>query len=218
MSETITAPVQAPSVSLRGDTADQTGLSKPGPGYKYARFLPHYDPNFKLPPLEPFEHIDPGHAALNDPNPRSFLDSAKVQNITPKFGSEVSGIQLSQLDSHGKSQLALYVAQRGVVIFRDQDFIDQPPEWQLNEWGKTFGRLHVHPTSGQPKEFPEYHLIYRDHDPNTSFLQYESDTLSLQQWHSDITYEQQPPGITTLFLYQSPESGGDTAYVNQVGK
>jgi sulfonate dioxygenase len=33
------------------------------------------------------------------------------------------------------SQLALYVAQRGVVVFRDQDFIDQPPEWQLNEWG-----------------------------------------------------------------------------------
>lgn len=34
------------------------------------------------------------------------------------------------------SQLALYVAQRGVVVFRDQDFVDQAPEWQLDEWGK----------------------------------------------------------------------------------
>lgn len=35
-----------------------------------------------------------------------------------------------------RSQLALFVAQRGVVAFRNQDFIDQDPEWQLNEWGK----------------------------------------------------------------------------------
>lgn len=33
------------------------------------------------------------------------------------------------------SQLALFVAQRGIVVFRDQDFLDQSPEWQLNEWG-----------------------------------------------------------------------------------
>lgn len=34
------------------------------------------------------------------------------------------------------SQLALFVAQRGVVVFREQDFVDQSPEWQLNEWGR----------------------------------------------------------------------------------
>lgn len=28
--------------------------------YKYARFLPTFDPSIKLPPLEPFEHVDPG--------------------------------------------------------------------------------------------------------------------------------------------------------------
>jgi sulfonate dioxygenase len=33
-------------------------------------------------------------------------------------------------------QLALYVAQRGIVVFRDQDFVDQSPEWQLEDWGK----------------------------------------------------------------------------------
>lgn len=30
------------------------------PEYKYARFLPHFDQSLRLPPLEPFEHVDPG--------------------------------------------------------------------------------------------------------------------------------------------------------------
>lgn len=116
-------------------------------------------------------------------------------------------------DSH--SQLALYVAQRGVVVFREQDFVDQSPEWQLNEWGKTFGRLHIHPTSGQPAGFPEFHLVYKD-DARKGFGGYNPNKLSSTGWHSDVTYEEQPPGLTTLFLYANPDSGGDTAFLSQV--
>lgn len=32
-----------------------------------------------------------------------------------------------------------------------------------------------------------------------------------------MTYELQPPGLTTLFLYDSPSTGGDTGYVDQRG-
>lgn len=80
---------------------------------------------------------------------------------------------------------------------------------------RTFGRLHVHPTSGQPKDYPEFHLVY--HDGNSSSkLEYNANRLTATGWHSDVTYELQPPGLTTLFLYESPDSGGDTAYVSQV--
>ena len=129
------------------------------------------------------------------------------------------------------SQLALYVAQRGVVVFRDQDFVDQSPEWQINEWGgyvnllkltdwtiRTFGRNHIHPTSGQPKGYPQLHLVYNDGAGKGRFANYYRDRLTSAGWHSDVTYEAQPPGLTTLFLYSTPESGGDTAYVSQVGE
>jgi sulfonate dioxygenase len=77
-----------------------------------------------------------------------------------------------------------------------------------------FGRLHIHPTSGHPKGYPYFHLVYRD---AKGTLNYELDkNLTTSAWHSDVTYEEQPPGLTTLWLYDSPESGGDTAYVNQV--
>jgi len=34
-------------------------------------------------------------------------------------------------------------------------------------------------------------------------------------WHSDVTYERQPPSLTALFLFDSPASGGDTGYADQ---
>jgi sulfonate dioxygenase len=81
----------------------------------------------------------------------------------------------------------------------------------------TFGRLHIHPTSGQPKDYPEFHLVYRDAKPKNDWV-YDIQKLSSTVWHSDVTYEQQPPGLTTLFLYDTPGSGGDTGYVSQVGE
>jgi sulfonate dioxygenase len=205
------------TLHLHGSDAEpKRSIGAPGPDYKYAKFLPSWDPGYKLAPLVPFKHVDPGHAALNDPNPRSFLDSAHVNDLTPKFGTEVSGIQLHELDEHAKAQLALYVAQRGVVVFRDQDFVDQPPEWQLRSWGETFGRLHIHPVSGQPKDIPEFHLVYKDAVPGSGFFNYKSDSITTTGFHSDVTYEEQPPGLTTLFLYETPTSGGDTLYVSQV--
>jgi sulfonate dioxygenase len=81
---------------------------------------------------------------------------------------------------------------------------------------RTFGRLHIHPTSGQPKEYPELHLVYHD-EKSAGKLEYNQNKLTGTGWHSDVTYELQPPGLTTLFLYETPETGGDTAYVSQVG-
>ena len=215
-STTTTLEQEASTLNLRAQSPDVGSKGTPGADYKYKRFLPFFDQGYKLGPLAPFKHVDPGHRALNDPNPRSFLDTAVVDNLTPKFGSEVSGIQLSRLDDHAKAQLALYVAQRGIVVFRDQDFVDQSPEWQLRTWGETFGRLHIHPTSGQPKDYPEFHLVYKDALPNSGFFNYKSNSITTTGFHSDVTYEQQPPGLTTLFLYETPLSGGDTLYVSQV--
>lgn len=111
ITQTESVTPQISKLSLRGQSPTGTPIVKggtnhttpaPGPDYPYARFLPTYDPNSKLQPLEPFEHVDPGHAALNDPNPRSFLDGAKENHLSPKFGSEIEGIQLSNLDTKAK--------------------------------------------------------------------------------------------------------------------
>lgn len=47
------------------------------------------------------------------------------------------------------------------MVFRDQqEFIDAGPEMYTN-WGRYFGRLHIHPSSGHPDGYPEIHLVYK---------------------------------------------------------
>lgn len=78
--------------------------------YKYAHLMPVFSQD-RYPPLTPFEHIDPGHRALSHENPRAFLDGATdIDEITPHLGTEVTGVNLAELDSTGRDQLALEVS------------------------------------------------------------------------------------------------------------
>lgn len=104
-----------------------------------------YDETTTFPPTEFFEFADRGLLAdkakphllgLNDPN-------VKVTKLTPRVGTEISGLQLSQLTDEQKNELALLIAERGVVVFRGQDFKNIGIEKQ-KEFGQYFGRLHVH--------------------------------------------------------------------------
>jgi len=217
--ETITQDITASlpsSLTLRNESqqSENNGTDK-GEDYRYANLLPVFPQDEHYPPLTPFDHVDPGSRALTHSNPRAFLDNAtSIVQITPHLGEEVRGVNLATLDSDGRDQLALEVARRGLVVFRDQqDFIDRGPDFYL-EWGRHFGRLHIHPTSGHPENYPEVHLVYRD--ANTTYNFERDDRITSTTWHSDVSYELQPPGLTTFFLLSQPETGGDTAFTSQI--
>jgi len=180
---------------------------------KYPHYLPTWDPDQKYPPLKPFEHYDHGRDA--DPYyPDLLPEGAEITHLTPTIGTEVKGIQLSSLSAAGKDQLARYVAERKVVAFRNQDFADLPIDKAL-EFGAYYGRHHVHPTSGSPKGFPEIHLVHRSAGDRTAEEFFANRTNSVA-WHSDVSYEQQPPGTTFLYILDKPETGGDTLFANTV--
>ena len=162
--------------------------------------------------MKPFEHIDHGKDA--DPAfPNLLPEGSKIENITSSIGAEVWGTQLSTLSDAGKDELALLVAQKKVVAFRDQDFASLPIEKAL-DFGRYFGRLHIHPASGAPAGYPEVHLVHRGADDQTARAFFDNRTNSIA-WHSDVTYEQQPPGTTFLYALDVPTAGGDTLFVNQ---
>ncbi|RSH82498.1 uncharacterized protein EHS24_007478 [Apiotrichum porosum] len=223
MSSTITQTTQAPTegvakLSLSGAPAvpnnvwfSSTGL--PESEYPYKHYLPSLEKKVKGPPLTEFVHVDPGHEALKHAEPRAFLAAGKVENLSPRLGSVVEGVQLHKLDTAARQDLALFVAQRGVVAFRDQDFIDQDASWLVNDWTAFWGRPHVHHSTVQPVGHPELHLVYRAAGSDYNYDL--SDRSNSTNWHSDVSYERQPPGLTALFLFDSPDSGGDTGYVDQ---
>ena len=98
--------------------------------------------------------------------------------------------------------------------FRDQDFASLPIQ-EAVEYAGYFGRHHVHQTSGAPKGFPEVHLVFRGADDRTgaTFLEQRTNTIT---WHSDITFEKQPPGTTFLYVLDGPSTGGDTLFGDMV--
>ncbi|KAL4981424.1 hypothetical protein BDW68DRAFT_172411 [Aspergillus falconensis] len=184
------------------------------PPASFPHYLPVWDNETeRYPPLQPFEHYDHGKDA--DP---AFPDlfpkdgSFHRDDLTPTIGSEVSGIQLSQLSKEGKDQLALFIAQRKVVAFRDQDFAHLPIDKAL-EFGGYFGRHHIHQASGAPRGYPEIHLVHRGAD-DTSGADFLAEHTNSIIWHSDVTFEVQPPGTTFLYLLDGPTTGGDTLFAD----
>ena len=101
-----------------------------------------------------------------------------------------------------------------MLVFRNQDFADLPIAQAL-DYGAYFGRHHIHPTSGSPEGYPEIHLVHRGANDESGRELLAQRTSSVA-WHSDVSYERQPPGTTFLYIFDKPSTGGDTLFVDQV--
>ncbi|ETN44609.1 uncharacterized protein HMPREF1541_10279 [Cyphellophora europaea CBS 101466] len=185
--------------------------SKPENEYRYKDFLP-YNTLTSEDALTPYEHVDAASRA--DPDKKALLDAIPdKKDMTPNIGTEIRGIQLSGLSNQQKDELALLVAERGIVIFREQDFVDQGIDW-LREFGSYFGRLHVHQWGVHPKDAPELTVVFRDSDKGSYFDNQAEGSLNTVSWHTDMSYEKNPPGVTFLSSLSGPSCGGDTLYAN----
>ena len=180
---------------------------------QYPQYLPTWDPSQKFPPLEPFAHNEHG-AGANDAFPDLLNSSVQIDDLTPTIGSVILGVQLSKLTPAGKDQLALLTARRRVLAFRDQDFADQPIADAIT-FANYFGRLHIMPVSGCPEGYPEIHVVHRSAQ-DTSVSQLLASRTTSSTWHSDVTYETQPPGTTIMYILDGPRTGGDTIFADQV--
>ncbi|TKA24214.1 hypothetical protein B0A50_05978 [Salinomyces thailandicus] len=84
--------------------------------------------------------VDAGSRA--DPAKKSLLSAAKeVIHLTTHIGTEIARLQLKDLTDQQRDELALLVAERSVVFFRNQDL---SPQKQL-ELGHYYGEVEVHP-------------------------------------------------------------------------
>jgi sulfonate dioxygenase len=70
------------------------------------------------------------------------------------------------------------------------------------------------PVGAHVKDTLEFHNIYLGPD-NEYRNQSKLDRLNTIGFHSDVSYEHQPPGITILTLLSVPSTGGDTTWTSQ---
>ncbi|BGP50948.1 hypothetical protein JCM10450v2_006874 [Rhodotorula kratochvilovae] len=159
------------------------------------------------PPHQPREP-EPDRASFADPEKKAlFAAASKVDNLTGSIGTELHGIQLKDLTAQQKDELALLVAERGVVFFRDQDFTVE----QQVEFFQAYGTLDTHPAQKDTK----YVTISENTFDHRDALRRHP--WPLAAYHADTSFELNPPSYTMLVMRETPPVDGDTAWTSQYG-
>ena len=131
-------------------------------------------------------------------------DSITVRKLTPTIGAVISDVDLSrELTNRQFEEIHQALMDNLVIFFRDQHLtIDQH-----KAFGARFGKLHVHPNAakGVP-EHPEILVIKADEN---------STRVAGENWHSDVSCDEEPPMGSILYIQEvPPDGGGDTMFAN----
>lgn len=130
--------------------------------------------------------------------------SIEVRTLTPTIGAEIFGVDLGGGISNLQFQeIHDALLKHLVIFFRDQTLT---PE-QHKDFGRRFGKLHIHPASNNvPPDHPEILIIKADE---------KSKRVAGEVWHSDVSCDPEPPMGSILYMHQPPENGGgDTMFAN----
>lgn len=142
----------------------------------------------------------------------STAQSIEVSPIAGYLGAEVSGLDLTQVQSAATQRAlgdALY--EYKVLFFRDQA-IDHAQQVQFTEY---FGRVtDAHPlgyTDKSPAGYPQVlEVDSRTYANRGGSKQYSYASF----WHQDVTALVNPPAVSVLRAELVPDVGGDTTWAD----
>ncbi|KAI1113759.1 alpha-ketoglutarate-dependent sulfonate dioxygenase [Nemania sp. NC0429] len=177
-------------------------------GYPYRPLRPLYLQDVLEIRSKPWAHDDAGARA--DKSKSALLSAAtKVTDLTTHIGTEIEGLQLKDLTDQQKDELALLIAERSVVFFRNQDI---SPQQQL-DLGRYYGVPEVHPQVAQVPGHIGVTVIWPDLQATERSADFRNPG-GASRWHSDLVHELQPAGITHLHNDTVPPNGGDTLWAS----
>jgi taurine dioxygenase len=129
--------------------------------------------------------------------------SFRYERLTGSIGVRVSGLDVAQpLRAADVAALRALWHEYGVLVLETPDSTDS----QLKEFAQNFGPLHV--TQYAAGLSPEHREI-------TVLDESSKDTVA--GWHTDSTFEPQPPLGAMLRMVIRPEVGGDTLWATMYG-
>ena len=128
--------------------------------------------------------------------------SLEILPVTPLIGAEVIGIDLSEpLTNHQKNAIHEAFLKHAVLFFRNQDISVE----QQKDFGRSFGELHIHPARDRNGLEGHPEILYLNAGPHTS-------RVNGDEWHSDVSCDEEPPLGSILRLFEVPSNGGDTLF------
>lgn len=141
--------------------------------------------------------------------PNLLKDVTNKFDLSPHCGTELQGVQISELSAQGLDELALLTAERGCVVLREQKFNDIGFDKQA-KIASHFGPLHRHGWMPHPQNGPVEFVIVFDSEDDLRIRKSWARKSPIQ-FHVDQSPEAQPPGLTFFCMLESPPGpGGDT--------
>ena len=122
-----------------------------------------------------------------------------LRPLTPNIGAELLDIDLGAPDI-GDAIPAIRQAllDHRVIFFRDQHITQE----QHLAFARMFGELEIHPATPKDQENPE--ILRIAHGPKSKGQE--------NNWHSDVTWREEPSLGSILRAIEVPEVGGDTLF------
>ncbi|KAH8697003.1 hypothetical protein BGW36DRAFT_358819 [Talaromyces proteolyticus] len=210
----------APAFEVNGLAADGLDDAKPTQvSWKEYRNLRH-----NVLPIRPLGSHVPAHGfksprdvpsdrgLLADPNLPNLLGLG-VQRIdlTPSIGTQLTGLQLSQLTDVQKDELALLAAHRGVVFFRDQDITAEQQRALFDYYGLP-ELPGDNPEDG--KKSATNTIQEQEQDYRKTYIHFK---WPFADFHADSSFEINPPSFSLLRVDEPPPTGGDTNWISGYG-
>jgi len=126
----------------------------------------------------------------------------KIVPVTPTIGAEISSVDLAQpIDQDTENQIYDALMEHLVLFFRDQDL---SPQAQFEFATRFVAPVEPHPVYPHLPGFDRVTLLENDGErpPDTD------------DWHTDLTFQREPPFLAVLHAIEVPETGGDTLWAN----
>ncbi len=127
----------------------------------------------------------------------------EVRKLTPAIGAEIFGVDLAKpLGNQQFQEVHDALMENLVIFFRDQELTHD----QHKDFGRRFGKLHIHPTRPREPQHPEILVIKAD--ANSKYIAGE-------EWHTDVSCDPEPPMGSILYMKElPPDNGGNTLFAN----
>jgi taurine dioxygenase len=131
------------------------------------------------------------------------FETITVRKFNPSIGAEIEGVDLTKpVPAEQLKEIRRAWMENLVIVFRDQPMTTD----QHLAFGRQFGELHIHPATLQPEGYPEILVIKADEN---------SKRAAGEEWHTDVSCEEEPPMGSMLHItVVPPDGGGDTLFAN----
>lgn len=135
--------------------------------------------------------------------PNTQPAGAQLAQLTPVIGTEVRGVDLATIDPQGEDWLRALLAERQVLVVRDQALDTEAHKRIARLFGT--GVLHRH-ALGPARGYKDPEVLEVRTGPDSKYTAGEG-------WHTDVSCDPAPIAASLLYMKEMPEGGGgDTIY------